>query len=376
MERGGGNLEGERLAILRCYYQQMMKIQQIVSALIICLLIEVATAAADSQRPTEPVKIGVILPLSGGASSNGVAIKNSILMADKQFDRQDQVQFIFEDNHFQPRQTVTAFKKLTEIDKIRGLIVFGSPTSLSVNSLAETKKVPMIGLSIVDRVSRDKQYVMKHWVPSRIENSLLVSEVKKRGYDSVAIVSTTNDAMLSLRDHFLESRVSRVVLNQEFSPDQTDFRAIVAKIKHLNPDAVYVLLWAPQPGVFIKLLRESKYRGEIFGAHNLEDPDEVEAARGSMYGSWYVTGNDRDATEYYQSYQRQYGKIPAVGGINGYDTAKLFIEAARSGDINDSLHKVKNFTGAYGSYSATALNDFTISAAIKVIKRDGFHFLR
>lgn len=312
-------------------------------------------------------KIGVVIPLTGGASSNGDAIRNSVILADEEFDTEDRVKFVFEDDQLKPSLTVSAVNKLINFDQVAGLIVFGSPTSLAINSIAERRRVPMIGLSIVDRVVRDKKYVVKHWVPLLNESNMVNAEVQRRGYKRVALVTTINDAMLALRDHFVQGKTAAVVLDEEFSPDDVDFRTVAARIRSVRPDAVYNLLWAPQPGVFSKTLREAGYQGEIFGAHNLEDPSEIEAARGTLDGVWYVTGDDRAAGKYYSTYRRRFGRLPANGGINGYDSAKLFIEALKSGDVNTYLHTVKSFEGAYGTYGATGKNDFDIRATVKVI---------
>jgi branched-chain amino acid transport system substrate-binding protein len=320
-------------------------------------------------------KIGVVLPLTGGASSNGEAIRNSILLAEQEFNSENNVSFIFEDDQLKPSNTVSAVNKLINIDKVQGLIVFGSPTSLAVAPIAEQKKIPMLAMSIVDRVVLNRKYVVKHWVTAIKENELIDQEIKRRNYKTVAIVTTSNDAMLKLRDLFLNSEPPKIVLNEEFANDDLDFRSTISKIKENNPDAVYVLLWAPQPGLFAKILRQSGYQNAIFGVHNLEDPNQVKASDGALNGAWYVSGDDRKANDYYAKYQKQYDSLPANGGINSYDATKLFIEGIKSGDLNNYLHTVKNFKGAYGTYSATGKNDFDIPAALKTIENNNFKFL-
>ncbi len=82
----------------------------------------------------------------------------------------------------------------------------------------------MVALSIVDKVVDGKSYVFKHWVSSRVENDLLTAEVRRRGYKRVAVIASTNDAMLALRDHFTQSNVVEIVYSEDFSRDETDFR--------------------------------------------------------------------------------------------------------------------------------------------------------
>ena len=332
-------------------------------------------AADEASPPPKKRTIGVVAPLSGTAHSWGETVKNSVLLASKQFDSAHAVTFLFEDDQLQPKNTVTAVNKLILEDKVDGLIVYGSPTSLAVNSLAEQAKVPMIALSIVDRVVEGKKYVMKHWVPARTENDLISAEVRRHGYKRVAIVTAQNDAMLLLRNLFRESAAAEVVLDEEFPRENTDFRATVARIRSAAPDAVYVLLWSPQPGTFAKQLREQGYTGPIFGSHNLEDANEVKAAGGALEGAWLATGDDRNAIDYLSAYKSAYQSSPTAGGVDGFDVAAMFIAVSQSPDLNAALHGLKGFRGGFGVYGATEHNDFNIPAVLKQVTGESFRTL-
>ena len=313
------------------------------------------------------IKIGVVAPLSGTAATSGETVRNSILLAQEKFDPKKNVDFIFEDDQLQPKNTVTSVQKLISQDRVDGLIIFGSPTSLAVNSIAEQNKLPMVALSIVDKVVTGKTYVFKHWVPSRIENELVTAEVKRRGYKRIAIIASTNDAMLAMRDHFTDTKIADIVYSENFPRDEIDFRSAVAKIRQAKPDAVYNLLWSPQPSIFAKALREGGYAGPMFGAHNLEDPKQIESSAGSLNGVWFVTGDDDTAADYYHDYKQRFGVSPAAGGPNAFDVAKMYIEAAKSNDIASFVRNLSKFHGAYAEYGATGRNDFMIKAAIKSI---------
>ena len=324
-------------------------------------------ATADTK-----LKVGVVAPLSGPAASAGEAIRNSITLASKNLDPTKKVNFIFEDDQMLPKNTVTAVNKLISSDQVHALIVFGTPTAAAVNSIAEQQQIPMIALSILDTIVNDKKFVVKHWVRAETENQLVVGTVRKRNYQRVAVVSTVNDAMLKLKDLFQVALPELVVTNEELNKDDMDFKTVIARLQASKPDAVYVLLWPPQPGLFVRQLREAGYKGEVFGAHNLEDLREVSSSNNTLVGSWFVTGNDKNAKDFYASYQKTYGDLPAAGGVNAYDVAYMLIRGSSAENLNHYLHNINNFTGLYGSYTSSGVNDFTIPAAIKVIKSNGF----
>ncbi len=332
-----------------------------------CLGLGGLAAYADT-----PVKIGVVAPLTGTKSSIGNTVKNSVTLASSRFNPSGEVKFIFEDDQFLPRNTVSAVSKLLLEDKVDGLLVYGSHTALAVSPLVETAKRPMIAFSIVERLVQGKEFTMKHWVPARTEQAALAEEVKRRGYKRVAIVTMQNDAMYDLRQLFRDSKLAEIVLDEDFPPDNIDFRPTCARIKALNPDAVYNLLWAPQPAVFSKQLRAHGYEGAFFGAHNFEDMNEVKASQGALVGAWFVTLDDRGAGEYFKSYTERFSSYPTAGGVNAFDAAKMMIEGAKSTNLNTYLHTLKDFDGALGKYSASASNDFEIRAMLKVVGEGGF----
>jgi branched-chain amino acid transport system substrate-binding protein len=238
--------------------------------------------------------------------------------------------------------------------------------------LAENQRRPMIALSIVDKVVEGKRFVMKHWVPARAENELVLEEAARRGYRRIAVVSTQNDAMLLLRNLVRDAAAFEIALDEEFARDTADFRATCAKIRAAKPDAVYVLLWAPQPGIFARQLRDAGYAGPMFGVHNLEDKAEIRTAHGALNGAWFVSGDDRGASEYLADYESRFREPPTAGGVNAFDSAKMFIEGAGADDLNSYLHGLRNFEGALGRYGATPFNDFQIGAMLKQVDGDGF----
>jgi len=101
-------------------------------------------------------KIGVIIPLSGPVSEVGESIRNGIEFSKNDFDPKDEVKLIFEDDQFQAKNTVNAMWKLIEIDKVDAVITFGGSTSSAVADIAERKSVPMIAVTALSSIGKNK----------------------------------------------------------------------------------------------------------------------------------------------------------------------------------------------------------------------------
>lgn len=319
------------------------------------------------------LKIGVSLPLTVGAISSGEAVRNSIILADERYDAGNCVQFIFEDDQLLAKNTLTVVNKFIEVNHVDGVIVYGTPTSIAVGDVIEKNKIPMIALSILSKVVQGRTHIMKHWCTAERLNQAVTLEAKKRGYRNIAIVSTQNDAMLGLRDLFVKDKVANISLDDEYVRDNNDLRSSIAKITASRADAVYVLLYPPQTGVFMKQLRQQGFTGDAFGVHNIEDPHEVESSGEAMLGMWLANGDESAGEDYRSAYKKRFNAETALGGASGYDSAKIFIEASQqNGDVNAYLHNLKNFHGAFGTYNATANSDFDFGAVIKIVEQDGF----
>lgn len=333
-------------------------------SLLVSLLLVFSVELASAETK---LRVGVITPLSGTLVASGESVRNSILLADELFDKSDLATFTFEDDGFQPKNSVTAARKFIA-EKVDAIIIFGTPTALAVIPITESARVPLAAITIVDKVVQARQFGVRHFVAWQEENRRLLEEVMKRQYKKVAIVTTINDASLSLRDGFLKDGRIEVVLDKEFVKDDLDFQSVATKIRRAKPDAVYNLLFAPQGSAFMKALRRIGCQTPVFGAHNVEDPSEIAAADGAYDGIWFVTGDDRPGAAYAKAYADRFGIYPAMGWANAFDYAKMMIEAA-SADIPvlDYLKQLKGFEGAFGRYGATDGNTFELRATIKTI---------
>ncbi len=317
----------------------------------------------------EPFKVGVTVPLSGGLADIGQSVKNGIMLASQENDPDARVQFLFDDDQLQPAKTVSAVRNFIDLQKVKALIVFGTGNALAVNNIAEKAEIPMLASSIDDKVVAGKKFIMKHWVSVATLNQAVVDEVKRRGYKRVAIVATEQDAMLALKDLFKKSLPDRVVFDEAFIPGETEFRSSVIKIKQAKPDAVYLILLPPQTAIFAKALASVEYSGEFFGAHPLENRNEIKAANGVLDNAWFVTGAVFADKGFRERYVKVFGVEPENGAPNGYDMAKMIIQGVKSeAPLNEYLHSLNDFHGVMGHYGATGNNDFSLTAVVRTVR--------
>ncbi len=317
-------------------------------------------------------RIGVTLPLTSSLVAAGENFRKGILLASEHLDPRGEVEFIFEDDQFRPVNTITAVRRLIAGENVCALLIFGTPTGIAAAPVAEEAGIPAIIFSLFTPVMEGRSCVIKHFVSVERENQLIREEALRRKYKRTAVVSSIHDAMLRLKELYMMA--PGVVFSDELPLQQDDFRTVVSRVLQSRPDSVYVLLFKHQ-ALFIKQLRRGGFTGEIFAAHNIEDPYELTAGEGLMESVWYANADDKAAGDWYMAWEKRFGDRPVLGGMNGYDMAKLMIEGSRASDLNAYLHEVKHFRGAFAKYGFIEKRGFEVPVTLKVIRNGRFEHL-
>src|SRR3989344_8762822 len=106
----------------------------------------------ETASVSEPIKIGVVAPLTGPVADYGEEIRKGIISANI---ASSSIQFVFEDDKCDPKEAVSAFKKLTEFEKVQFIIgpACGSPQEAIV-PLLKNKSI----LAVVPVAATTKLY--------------------------------------------------------------------------------------------------------------------------------------------------------------------------------------------------------------------------
>lgn len=334
--------------------------------LIFCfLLINSSSTVAETKQKV----IGVSIALSGPLGAIGTTLRNAITLAERQYDSKDLVRFIFEDDGFQPKNTVTIANKFLDQDKVDAVIVFGASTSMSVSPITEKRRIPLIGLTVLETLEEGKKNTFRFFVSTKEMNDLTVTEMQRRGYKKVAVVATMQDGTLKQRDHFLESSTLPIVLQEELLPGDLDFRSIATRIKASAADSVYIIALPPQGSTFAKQLRQIGYTGAIASSLQIGSPAEIKNGGEALKGVWFVSGDDSNANDFFAAYSKMFPDSPAFSEtVYSYDLAKLLIQAAETEDISHYLHNIKDFSGALGKYGSNGKGSFNFGVKVKEIQ--------
>jgi branched-chain amino acid transport system substrate-binding protein len=306
----------------------------------------------DTTENVKSVKIGVMLPLTGGAASYGVGVQKGLELANKD----GTFTLVYEDSKCDPKEAVTSVNKLISVDGVQAIIgELCSGATLASVPVAEENKVVMISSASTSPDLSGKSSYFFRTIPSDAFQGKFAAElVKNAGHQKLAIVYSNEDYGLGLKgvlEASFEELGGEVVAAESFETDSVDLSTQITKIKEAKPDAIFYMSNAP-PGT-IAALEQTKELGieaALYGAESLYG-DEVKASDAASGITVVATTSGTSA--YRSDFEAEYGEsAPAFSAqaYDAYNALKLVIESGASNgeEIANALRNL-NFEGATGS---------------------------
>lgn len=335
------------------------------------------TGAALSGR----LKIGAALPLTGDAASYGLPLRNAIETAvDHINDKMGGVggkklEVVYEDDKCAGKDAANAIQKLINIDQVKWVIGGAcSGATLAMAPIANSAKVVLISPSATspDITLKGGEYVFRT-SPSDAMAGKIAAEYayNKMSAKKVAVVSESTDYAQGLRKVFsarIRALGGSVVVDETFNPGDTDFRAIVSKVKGAGPDVVYVVPQAPTAGVsFIKQYKSQGGKSKLLTAEVLAGRDVISGNASDVEGLTTVEPSVNEDLEGYKTfsdlYKAEYGEhsFPAFEA-GAWDVTHLLRDGVMAvgyeGEaLKNWLYTVRDRNGALGKITFDANGD-------------------
>ena len=353
-----------------------------ISRILLALLTFVSIHA--SAQPSETVRIGAILPLSGNAASWGNAFKNGMEMALEELppEVKSKIEITFEDDGLTSKNTISSFQKMMATRGVDLVVNLSSGTAKALAPVTEKAKVPLLAVASDAAIGRGRTYAFNYWVTPEEEVKAMLPELSRRNYRRIARVNTLHEGVLAVKEVFDRETKGKIeiLLNDDFPPETKDFKPFLSRLRPLQGqiDAVMVVLMPGQLGVFARQFKQSGIELPLFGFETVEDANEVALSEGALLGTWYVNAFDGDGS-FLTRFKERFPGASTYLAPSGYDAVQLVAAAIKSGTPRADLHRffssLKDFKGAQGTFSATGDQRFSLPATLKIVTKDGFSTL-
>jgi branched-chain amino acid transport system substrate-binding protein len=304
----------------------------------------IAYSVVVAGHAAEPIKVGVVAPMTGPFASNGKQIEAAIKAYTKE--KGDtvagrKIEFIIRDDRGSPDNAKRFAQELVTQDRVSLLTGFGNtPSALSVATFATQAKIPVVIMvaatsSIVDkspyivRVSQSIPQiasVIGQWAPKTGAKTFvsLVSEYGP-GLDAEEWFAKT-----------VESHGGKVLDKLRVPMASPDFAPFLQRAADAKPDALFVFVPTGAGGNFMKQFVErglDKAGMKLVAMSDLTDDDLLndmgDAALGAITGGPYSASHDSPENKAFVTAFKAVNKgmRPNVVGVSAWDALDLIYRA-------------------------------------------------
>jgi len=332
--------------------------------------------AAGSALAAEPVKIGLMAPLTGAWASEGQDMKQIVDLLAETFNAAGgingrQVQVIAADDGGDPRTAGLAAQRLSTQGVAAVIGTYGSAVTEASQGIFDEAGLIQVanGSTAIRLTEKGLKYFMRTCPRDDEQGLVAYRTLKKGGYKAIGILHDNSSYAKGLADEtksLLEKDGAKIVFFEALTPQQNDYTTILTKMRRANPDIVFFTGYYGEAGLLLRQKTEMKWTVPFLGGDATNNPDLVKiagvnAAKGFRFVSPPVP-QDLDTPEakaFMESYRKKYktepGSVWAVLAGDGLRVVVRAIEATGSTDstkIAAYLKKeLKNFPGLTGPIS-------------------------
>jgi branched-chain amino acid transport system substrate-binding protein len=305
----------------------------------LCLLLAPHLAAAAE----ESLKIGLIVPLTGGQASTGKQLANAVKLyisenGDVVAGRK--IEVIVKDDGAIPENTKRIAQELIVNDKVGIIAGFGiTPAALAAAPLATQAKIPEIVMLAGTSIITERSPYIVRTSFTLAQSSVIIGDwAARNGIRKVATLTTDyapgNDALQFFKTRFVAGG-GEIVDEVKVPLVNPDFAPFLQRMKDARPDALFVFVPGGQGGNFMKQFAErglDKSGIKIIGPGDVMDDDLLnnmgDAALGAVTAHMYSAAHKSPKNAaFVAAYRKMFGSRPGFVAVGGYDGIHLIYQA-------------------------------------------------
>src|SRR5437588_8434983 len=304
-----------------------------------------AAALASTGAVAQDIKVGVVLPLTGGLSAVGKQVqagiklymdKNGANVAGKKID------LIIKDDGGVPDNSKRLAQELIVNDKVAVIGSALTPSAMAIGPLstqAKTANVVMVsGTSGV--INPNNPYMVRTSFTLGQQSGIIGEWAAKNGSKKVVIVQSDwapgAEATAVFTDAFTKAG-GQVLDTIKVPLANPDFSPFLQRARDLSPDTLFVFVPAGQAGTFAKQFAErglDKAGIKLIGPGDIVDDNDLPGMGDAMLGvvtaGIYSAARDSQMNkEYVAAFEKANPMRPNFISLGGYDGMHLISEALK-----------------------------------------------
>jgi branched-chain amino acid transport system substrate-binding protein len=320
-----------------------------------------------------PIKIGASMSVTGTYAKPGTYQKQGYDVCIDELNAKGgilgrKVELVIYDDQSTPATAVRLYEKLITEDKVDAVMgPYSSAVSEAVANVTEKyKKVMVAPLAATTSIfKKGRKYIFMVITPAENYLDGLIDMAAKRGLKTVAIINEDTlfpKASATGTAEAAKKKGMQVVLQEAYPKGNTDFSALLVKIKAANPDVIAAGTYFDDAVAITRQMKELNVNPKMFGLTVGGDLPEfydlLKQNADYIYGStqWDESLPYPGQKEFLAAYKAKFkGQEPSYHTAAGYAGCLIYAEAVKKAGtldadkVRDQLLKMEIKT-AFGDY--------------------------
>jgi branched-chain amino acid transport system substrate-binding protein len=300
------------------------------------------------------VKIGSASPLTGPQAHIGIDIRNGVQLAIEDANaagveiggRKVRFELVAEDDEANPTKAATVAQKLVDAKVVGVVGHFNSGASIPASKVYSDAGIPQISPSSTNPKYTQQGFKTTFRVVAHDDQQgptigrFATENLKAK---KIAVIDDSTAYGQGLADAFektVKGAGAQIVAREHTTDKDTDFKAILTKIKGRGPDLIMFGGIDPQAGPMVKQMSELGIKAKYIGGDGMQTPNFIklagpasEGVMASMPGlpKEKMPGGD----EFLKKYKAKYNQDVELFAPMGYDAVMVFVDSMKRAGSTD-----------------------------------------
>ena len=317
----------------------------------LALLVSVLALAGCGAGGGNTVKIAILAPLSGDVKTFGESTRDGAMLAIDEWNEAGgvlgkEIEVVIEDSQCQPEPAVSAANKVIDQDGVKFIIgEVCSSASIPISEIVGPKGVLQIsptstGTAVtVNEDGSTKATVFRACFIDPFQGAVAAKfAISNLGAQTAAVfLDQGNDYVRGLAEVFIaefEAAGGTVLVTESYTAEDSDFSAILTKVKDADPDLLYLPDYYSTVNLIAGQAQEKGITAALLGGDGWDSADlDRSVVEGGFYTNHFIASDTRTIVQDFVSkYEAKYGAAPDALAALAYDAALILLQSMEAAD--------------------------------------------
>jgi branched-chain amino acid transport system substrate-binding protein len=307
----------------------------------------------DSSVPANPgfpVKLAIVVPLSGDVKTFGESTRDGAMMAIEAARAAGwDIEVVVADSKCDAQEAANAANKVIFEDGVQYIIgEVCSSASIPISEIAEANSVLQISPTstnpavTVNEDGSNKEFVFRACFLDPFQGEVVAALARELGAEKSAVLyDVGNDYVKGLAEYYkasFEDMGGSVPVFEAYTKDDTDFSGILGRVAAADVDVIFLPDYYNKVNLIAAQINERGIEAILLGGDGWDSPElENDLFEGGYFSNHYSPADPRPLVQdFVAAYAAKYGAEPDALATLAYDAAGILLQSISEAGVDDA----------------------------------------